>query len=222
MSTTEHRRGRASGAANTRDVDLKFEVIVLPVSDVARAKDFYGMLGWRPDADLSAGGFRLIQMTPPGSSCSVQFGTDLTSAAPGSAEGYLVVSDIEVARDGLVAQGVDVSAVFHEAMPGARFPGVGGRLAGPAPSPSTYGSFAVFNDPDGNRWLLQEVTARAPGRIDPTETSFGSIQELARAMERAEKAHGEHEKRTGMADQEWAAWYARYMVAEQAGTELPE
>jgi catechol 2,3-dioxygenase-like lactoylglutathione lyase family enzyme len=206
-------------------VDEKLEVVVVPVSDVDRAKEFYGSLGWRLDADRAAGdNFRIVQFTPPGSDCSIQFGTGITSAAPGSAQDlYLIVSDIEAARAELTARGVKVSEAFHEGAPGARFhhDGAQGRVSGPAPGHASYGSFASFSDPDGNGWLLQEITSRLPGRIDPAATSFASASELADAMRRASAAHGEHEKRIGHADANWPDWYARYMVAEQAGTELP-
>ncbi len=206
-------------------VDEKLEVVVIPVSDVDRAKEFYGSLGWRLDADRAVGdSFRIVQLTPPGSECSIQFGTGLTSAAPGSAQHlYLIVSDIGAARDDLVARGVQASEVFHEGAPGARFhqDGTNGRASGPAPEDASYGSFVSFSDPDGNSWLFQEVTTRLPGRVDPAATSFGSASDLADAMRRASAAHGEHEKRIGEADANWPDWYARYMVAEQAGTELP-
>ncbi|MGP0025130.1 MAG: VOC family protein [Streptosporangiaceae bacterium] len=206
-------------------VDAKLEVIVIPVSDVDRAKEFYGSLGWRLDADLAAGdSFRIVQLTPPGSDCSIQFGTGITSAAPGSVQGlYLIVSDIGAARAGLAAHGVEVSEVFHEGAPGARFhyDGTNGRVSGPAPEHASYGSFVSFSDPDGNGWLFQEITTRLPGRVDPAVTLFGSASDLADAMRRASVAHGEHEKRIGEADANWPAWYAQYMVAEQAGTELP-
>lgn len=209
-----------------RTVDLKLEVVVIPVSDVDRAKDFYAGLGWRLDADFAfENGFRIVQLTPPGSGCSIQFGNGLTSATPGSAEGlYLIVTDIEAARQGLVDRGVEVGDVFHEEAIGARFePGADGRLAGPAPDRGTYGSFATFVDPDGNHWLLQEITTRLPGRIDPVATSFASTSDLAEALRRAAAAHGEHEKRNGGEyDENWPDWYAAYMAAEQAGAELPE
>jgi catechol 2,3-dioxygenase-like lactoylglutathione lyase family enzyme len=205
-------------------VDQKLEVVVIPVSDVDRAKEFYGSLGWRLDADVAHGdNFRLVQFTPPGSECSIQFGTGLTSAAPGSAQDvYLAVSDIGAARAELVARGVDASEVFHEGAPGGRFhDGTNGRVSGPAPNGASYSSFVSFSDPDGNSWLFQEVTTRLPGRVDPAVTSFGSASDLADAMRRASAAHGQHEKRIGHADADWPDWYARYMVAEQAGTELP-
>ena len=168
--------------------------------------------------------FRIVQLTPPGSECSIQFGTGITSAAPGSVQDlYLIVSDIEAARAELVARGVKVSEVFHEGAPGARFhhDGTNGRVSGPAPEHASYGSFVSFSDPDGNSWLFQEVTTRLPGRVDPAATSFGTESDLADAMRRASAAHGEHEKRIGEADPNWPDWYAQYMVAEQAGTELP-
>jgi len=204
-------------------VDMKFEVVVIPVSDVDRAKQFYGSLGWRLDADRSAAGFRLIQYTPPGSACSIQFGTNLTSAAPGSAQGlYLAVSDIEAARDELVARRVQVSEVFHEGGPGARFhAATDGRVSGPAPDHHSYGSFAWFSDPDGNGWLLQEVTTRLPGRV-AGDTTYASAGDLSQALRRAAAAHGQHEARTGHADPNWPDWYAEYMVREQAGEELPQ
>jgi catechol 2,3-dioxygenase-like lactoylglutathione lyase family enzyme len=199
-------------------------VLVIPVSDVDRAKEFYETLGWRLDADVAAGeDFRLIQFTPPGSGCSIQFGSHLTSATPGSAQGlYLIVSDIEAARDGLIGRAVEVSDVFHEGAPGARFhPATNGRLSGPAPDRGSYRSFASFSDPDGNGWLLQEVTTRLPGRIDSAATSFASTSDLASALRRAAAAHGEHEARTGEADPNWPDWYAEFMVAVQAGAQLP-
>jgi catechol 2,3-dioxygenase-like lactoylglutathione lyase family enzyme len=206
-------------------VDEKLEVVVIPVADAGRAKEFYLSLGWRLDADRAAGdSFRIVQLTPPGSDCSIQFGTGLTSAAPGSAQGlYLIVSDIEAARAELVSHGVEASEVFHEGAPGARFSpdGTHSRLSGRAPDDASYGSFVSFRDPDGNSWLLQEITTRLPGRVDQAATSFASASDLADAMRRASAAHGEHEKRIGHADANWPDWYARYMAAEQAGTELP-
>jgi catechol 2,3-dioxygenase-like lactoylglutathione lyase family enzyme len=208
-----------------RNVDMKIEAVVIPVADADRAKAFYARLGWRLDADFRFdNGFRVVQFTPPGSGCSIQFGTNITPAAPGSARGlYLIVSDIETARHALVTRGVDVSEVFHAGTPGAQFQpdGTSGRLSGPAPDHATYRSFATFNDPDGNGWLLQEVTTRLPGRIDAAPTAFASTADLASALRRAEAAHGEHEKRTGQRDANWPDWYAAYMVAEQGGKELP-
>jgi predicted enzyme related to lactoylglutathione lyase len=224
MSPTEVRSEDAT-KANAGTVDLKFEVAVIPVSDVDRAKAFYTNLGWRLDADFPFdNGFRVVQFTPPGSGASIQFGTNMTPAAPGSARGlYLVVSDIEAAREDLAARGADVSGVFHPATPGAQFQadGTSGRLSGPAPEHATYSSFATFSDPDGNGWLVQEIRQRLPGRIDADQTTFVSTADLASALRRAAAAHGEHEERTGERDEDWPDWYASYMVAEQAGTELP-
>jgi catechol 2,3-dioxygenase-like lactoylglutathione lyase family enzyme len=202
--------------------DLKLEAVVIPVSDPDRSKAFYEGLGWRLDADFAFdNGFRVVQFTPPGSGASIQFGTGITTAPAGSAQGlYLVVSDIQAARDELAGLGVDVSEVFHPAAPGAQFVrDANGRAAGPAPEHESYGSFATFRDPDGNEWLLQEVTARLPGRIE--YATFTSVKELAAALRRAEAAHGEHEQRTGEADPNWPDWYALYMVREAAGEELP-
>lgn len=211
-----------NGSSRT-PTDLKLEAIVIPVSDADRAKAFYTSLGWRLDADFAFdNGFRVIQFTPPGSACSVQFGTNITSAAPGSARGlYLIVQDIEAARKDLASRGAGVSEVFHAGKPGAQFgpDGNSGRVDGPASDRASYGSFATFSDPDGNGWLLQEVTVRLPGRVDPSETTYASAADLANAMRRAEKAHGEHEKRTGAADPDWPDWYAAYMVKERIEAE---
>jgi catechol 2,3-dioxygenase-like lactoylglutathione lyase family enzyme len=218
MSATEVRSESANETTKPRRVDMKLEVVVIPVADVDRAKRFYGGLGWRLDADFVVGdAFRGVQFTPPGSSCSIHFGTGITSAVPGSVRNlYLVVSDIEAARTELVARGVDVSEVFHRAGPGK--PPVSGR----DPERRSYSSFATFSDPDGNEWLLQEVTARLPGRVKADDTTFTSSTELASALRRAEAAHGEHEKRTGgQRDANWPEWYAAYMIAEQAGKPLP-
>jgi catechol 2,3-dioxygenase-like lactoylglutathione lyase family enzyme len=203
-------------------VELNLEVIVIAVGDVDRAKRFYENLGWRIDADVDRGqALRLVQFTPPGSGCSVQFGINLISATPGSGQiPYLVVSDIEVARNDLLARGVEVSEVFHEAQVGGRFH-ESGRVPGLPPERGSYGSFALFSDPDGNEWLIQEVTTRLPGRIRPGATNFASASDLAEALRRAEEAHGAHEKRIGAADPDWPDWYAKYMVAERAGNELP-
>ena len=215
------------GTSNTSvgSVDLKFEAVVIPVTDVDRAKAFYESLEWRLDADFAFdNGFRVVQLTPPGSRCSVQFGTNMTSAAPGSAQGfYLIVSDIDAARADLEAHGAKPSEVFHPETPGAQFQpdGAPGRVSGPAPDHASYSSFATFSDPDGNGWLLQEITTRLPGRIDAADTAFASTPDLASALRRAAAAHGEHEKRTGGHDDNWPDWYAAYMVAEQAGAELP-
>src|SRR6188472_2451184 len=225
MSSTDVRTEQANRDLSVGRVDLKLEAVVIPVSDVDRAKAFYAQLGWRLDADFAFdNGFRVVQFTPPGSGCSVQFGTNITSAAPGSAHGlYLIVSDIEAARDELVARGVDVSDVFYPGTPGAQFQtdGTSGRVKGRAPDHASYGSFATFSDPDGNGWLLQEITTRLPGRIDAAETAFASAADLASALRRAAAAHGEHEKRIGEDDVNWPDWYAEYIVREQAGAELP-
>lgn len=227
MTRADVRSSGASRTASVTNVDVKFEVVVIPVADADRAKEFYkSRLGWRLDADFAFdNGFRVVQFTPPGSGCSVQFGTNITTAAPGSAQGlYLVVSDIQAAHDDLVARGVEVSEVFHAGTPGAQFQpdGASGRVSGPAPDHTTYGSFATFADPDGNGWLLQEITTRLPGRVDAAETAYAGVADLASAMRRASIAHGEHEARTGQADANWPDWYAAYMVAERAGTELPQ
>ena len=225
MSATEVHGSDQRPDATVKDVDLKLEVVVIPVSDVERAKEFYGRLGWRLDADFSFdNGVKVVQFTPPGSPGAIQFGAKMTSAAPGSAENlYLVVSDIQAARDELIARGADVSEIFHAGAPGAQFQpdGAPDRLPGPAPEHESYRSFATFSDPDGNRWLLQEITNRLPGRVDATETTFASPSDLANAMRRAEAAHGEHEQRTGQRDANWADWYATYMTTEQAGEQLP-
>jgi catechol 2,3-dioxygenase-like lactoylglutathione lyase family enzyme len=205
-------------------IDMKLEAIVIPVTDVDRAKEFYSGLGWRLDADVAGtNGFRLIQFTPPGSRSSVQFGINLTPAAPGSAQGLvLAVSDIEGAHRQLVARGIEASEVFHCATgTGCRFPGIGTRVSGPHPEQLSYGSFASFSDPDGNGWVLQEVTSRLPGRI-AGDTTYASVHDLSEAMIRAATAHGKHEARIGKADPNWPDWYAEYMVREQAGEELPE
>ena len=224
MSSVQDRSNPKADRAGREETDLKLEVLVIPVSDIDRAKDFYERLGWRLDADVTRDAFRLIQITPPGADCSIQFGTGLTSAQPGSASGlYLVVSDIASARDELIARGAQVSEVFHEQEIGARFHPVGesDRVSGPAPERQSYGSFATFEDPDGNGWLLQEITTRLPGRVDPAASAFASASDLSAALQRAAAAHGEHEARIGRADPDWPDWYAEYMVREQAGEELP-
>ena len=221
MSTTAIANAATTTPAKAKRVDLKLEVITIPVADVERAKAFYEKkLGWRLDADFKQDGEHVVQVTPPGSPCSVHFGTHVTASPPGSAQQlWLIVSDIQAARAELVARGVDVSEVFHFAGWNRLDPK--GRLSGPAPNRQTYASFLSFTDPDGNGWLLQEITARLPGRIDSGTTSFASAADLAAAFRRAETAHGEHEKRLGQRDAEWPEWYAAYMIAEQAGTELP-
>jgi catechol 2,3-dioxygenase-like lactoylglutathione lyase family enzyme len=213
-------------AATWKNADLKLEVVVIPVSDVERSKAYYAHLGWRLDADFAFdNGFRVVQFTPPGSATSVQFGTKISTAAPGSAQGlYLVVADVSAVRDELAARGADISNVFHPSAPGGQFEPASGddRAAGIEEHRSSYGSFATLRDPDGNTWLLQEVTTRLPGRIADDETSYASVADLSAAMRRASVAHGQHEARIGQADENWPDWYATYMVAEQAGTNLPE
>jgi catechol 2,3-dioxygenase-like lactoylglutathione lyase family enzyme len=229
MSTTEVLSKDATENARVARVDTKLEIVVIPVSDIDRAKEFYARLGWRLDADYDNGSdFRVIQFTPPGSGCSVIFGKNVTAAAPGSAQGlYLIVSDIEAARDALLGRGVEVSEVFHDAggvYAGTDEPYLFGRLrvGGPDPAHRSYRSFASFSDPDGNGWLFQELTHRAPGRVDTNAATFTSSADLAAALRRAEAAHGEHEKRTGgQHDANWPDWYADYIVQEQAGKPLP-
>jgi catechol 2,3-dioxygenase-like lactoylglutathione lyase family enzyme len=212
---------------NAPTVDMKFEIVVIPVSDVDRAKRFYDGLGWRLDADFAAGeDYRVIQFTPPGSACSVIFGKNVTAAAPGSAQGlYLIVSDIEAARKELLGRGIAVSEAFHDAggvYAGSDEPYLFGRLrvGGPDPDRRSYRSYASFKDPDGNGWLFQEVTTRLPGRVDTDDTTFSSATELAAALRRAAAAHGEHEKRIGRHDEDWPSWYAEYIFREQTGKQL--
>jgi len=207
--------------------DMRFEVQVIPVSDVDRSKAFYERLGWRLDEDVAPmEGLRIVQFTPPGSGTSVDFGEGLTTAAPGAAEATLVVSDIEAAREVLVGRGIEVSDIWH----GPPFP-VEARQPGPDPERTSYGSFFSFTDPDGNTWLAQEVTTRLPGRMNAAETGYVSTADLESALRRAEAAHAEYQKHMGhrlkaelaerVQDQSWPTWYASYMVAEQAGSDLP-
>jgi catechol 2,3-dioxygenase-like lactoylglutathione lyase family enzyme len=223
VSATEN--SSTSRDATVAQVDLKLEIQVIPVSDVDRAKEFYGRLGWRLDDDVAPmDGLRIVQFTPPGSPTSITFGRGLTTAAPGSAEGGLTVSDIQAAHDELASRGIDVSEIWH----GPPFP-VEARQPGPDPDRNSYGSFVYFTDPDSNTWLVQEVTTRLPGRMNATETGYVSTADLEGALRRAEAAHREHAKRTGKAhlfhrsdqDEHWLTWYATYMTAEQAGTDLP-
>jgi catechol 2,3-dioxygenase-like lactoylglutathione lyase family enzyme len=218
MSTTAARSSEATKDARVGMVDMKLEVVTIPVTDVERAKAFYESLGWRLDADFTTDHDHVLQFTPPASPCSVHFGTNLTSAAPGSAQMLLIVSDIEAARDELVGRGIAASEVYHYT--GFNRVDAEARLSGPAPDRRSYGSWVSFSDPDGNTWLLQEITTRLPGRV-AGDTTYASRADLAQALRRAEAAHGEHEKRTGQRDADWPTWYAAYMVAEQAGTELP-
>ena len=208
-----------SDEARVGQVDMKLEVVTIPVSDVDRAKAFYETLGWRLDADFITPDDHAIQFTPPGSQGSVHFGTNLTTAAPGSAQVLLIVSDIQAARDELVRRGVEVSEVFHYA--GFNRIDASARLSGPAPERHSYGSWVSLSDPDGNTWLVQEITTRLPGRV-ADETRYASVGDVAGALRRASAAHGEHEKRTGQADANWPDWYAAYMVAEATGRELPK
>ena len=210
------------------NVDMKFEVVVIPVSDVDRAKEFYAKLGWRLDADYDSGkDYRVMQFTPPGSGCSIIFGKNVTAAEPGSAQGlYLIVSDIQAARDELVARGAAPTEVFHDAASvyaGADHPYLFRQLRvnGPDPEHRSYRSFLSFSDPDGNGWLMQEVTTRLPGRV-AGDTTYASADDLSQALRRAAAAHGQHEARTGQADPNWPDWYAEFMVREQAGEELPK
>src|SRR5258707_6692588 len=230
MSTKPVRVNDPTSDAGVARVDMKFEIVVIPVSDVDRAKEFYGKLGWRLDADYDSGkDFRVIQFTPRGSGCSIIFGKNVTPAAPGSVQGmYLIVSDIQAARKELLDRGVQISEVFHDVAgvyEGPDEPYLFGRVrvSGPDAEHRSYRSFASFRDPDGNGWLSQEITTRLPGRIDPATTTFASANDLASALRRAAAAHGKHEERTGgQRDENWSDWYAAYIVAEQAGTELPK
>jgi catechol 2,3-dioxygenase-like lactoylglutathione lyase family enzyme len=205
-----------------QSLDLKLEVVVIPVSDVDRAKDFYCDLGWRLDADLQGNEFHIVQFTPPGSPCSVVFGSGVRPGPYARIEldilenvGELVVSDIEAARAELADRGLDVSEVYHYA-------GENGRVSGPDPERRSYASWASFRDPAGNGWLLQEVTARAPGRVDTDDVTFASSSEIASALRRAASAHAKHEKRNGgRHDQNWPDWYGEYILAERTGKPLP-
>ncbi|HEY2317517.1 MAG TPA: VOC family protein [Solirubrobacteraceae bacterium] len=214
MSATEvHSPGRDAAVGK---VDMHLEVEIIPVSDVDRSKQFYQRLGWRLDDDVAPlDGLRIVQFTPPGSGASVTFGQGLTAAAPGSAEGGLIVSDIEAAHDELIGRGIDASEIWH----GPPFPPEA-RQPGPDPERTSYGSFFSLTDPDGNTWLVQEVTKRLPGRVDATETAFASTADLASALRRAEAAYAEHQKRSGRThlfhrsgqDEDYPAWYAAYLV----------
>ena len=203
-------------------MNMKLEVAIVPVSDVDRAKAFYEKLGFRFDIDIANENFRGIQFTPPGSEASIIFGKGVTSVSAGSADLVLAVDNVDAAREDLIGRGVNVSEVFHYADGPFNNAVENPRVAGRDPEGRSYFSFASFDDPDGNRWLLQEITSRLPGRIDSAATTFNSVSDLSSALRRAEAAHGEHEKRTGQRDANWPDWYAKYMVAEQAGTELPQ
>ena len=215
MSAIQTSNEHATDTPTAATVDLKLEVVVIPVSNVDRAKSFYASLGWRLDADFAFdNGFRVVQFTPPGSGCSVQFGTNITSAAPGSAQSlYLIVSDIEAARDELVARGAKISEVFHAGTTGAQFQrdGTSGRVSGPAPDHASYGSFATFSDPDGNSWLLQEIKTRLPGR----GLSNSDVATLTELLREAEEHHGEYEPTAPK--HHWSGWYAAYIVARERG-----
>jgi catechol 2,3-dioxygenase-like lactoylglutathione lyase family enzyme len=216
MTTTQTSNEQARNTPTAAKVDLKLEVVVIPVSDVDRAKRFYANLGWRLDADFAFdNGFRVVQFTPPGSGCSVQFGSKITSAAPGSAQGlYLIVSDIDAARDDLLAYGAEIGEVFHAGTPGAQFrrDGTSGRVSGPVPDHVSYGSFATFNDPDGNTWLLQEIKTRLPGR----GLSNSDVATLTELLREAEERHGKYEPTAPK--HHWSGWYAAYIVARERGT----
>ena len=230
MSTIDYevRTDTATRDTAATKLDTKLEIVVIPVSDVDRAKEFYERLGWRLDADYDNGSdFRVIQFTPSGSGCSIIFGRNVTGAAAGTAQGlYLIVSDIEAARDEMLARGVEISDVFHGAdgvYAGPDEPYLFGRIRvnGPDPDRRSYRSFASFKDPDGNGWVLQEITSRLPGRV-AGDTTYASSSDLAQALRRAAAAHGQHETRTGQPDPNWPDWYAEYMVREHSGEELPK
>jgi catechol 2,3-dioxygenase-like lactoylglutathione lyase family enzyme len=222
MSQTASSSKQQKPDAGVASVDMNFEVSIVPVSDVDRAKEFYTRLGWRLDDDIVNGNdFRVVQLTPPGSASSISFGKGVTPAAPGSFRGGLIVSNIETAHKVFMARGIKATEVFH------RSPfSPAGRVSGPDPERKSYSSYVAFEDPDGNAWIVQEVTRRAPGRIDPAKTTFASANDLASAMRRAEAAFGEHEnsngRPNGQPNEKWPDWYASYMAAEQAGTDLPK
>jgi catechol 2,3-dioxygenase-like lactoylglutathione lyase family enzyme len=225
MATIQEDEAAEAEIAPAGQIDMKLEVVVLPVSDVDRAADFYARLGWRTDVDIRLpDGGRILQFTPPGSPASILVGTGLSAAPPGSAQYlHLIVADVEAAERDLAARGVETSGVFHDATGGFNRFDASIRASGPDPERRSYGSFATFSDPDGNLWVLQEITARWPGRVASDTTGYASVRDLAEAMRRAEAAHGEHERRMGGArDENWPAWYAEYMAAEQAGTPLPQ
>ncbi|HXZ08332.1 MAG TPA: VOC family protein [Paraburkholderia sp.] len=224
MNVPQTRAEGASEPAGAPPFDMKFEVVVIPVSDVDRAKQFYASLGWRLDRDFAKDEeFRVVHYTPPGSQCSILFGTGVTTQEPGSARGlHLIVSDIKATQAALVALGIDISEVFHDIGGVFHHAGTVGRVAGPHPEGRSYGSFAAFSDPDGNEWVFQEVTKRHPGRINEHARTFNSSTELAGALRRAAAAHGEHEERLGQHDENWPQWYADYLFREQDGGTKPE
>ena len=223
MSTAISHRESSVVASRMSKPHMKFEVVVIPVSDVDRAKRFYTEMGWRLDIDFAPDKqYRVIQFTPPGSACSVIFGSGITPAAPGSAQGlYLIVSDIEAARADMINRGLKVSEPFYDT--GGVFHHLNreGVVTGLQPQRKTYGTYASFSDPDGNGWFFQEVTARLPGHELSSDVEFASSTELARALRRASAAHDEHERRTGKTDADWADWYADFISAEQAGKPIP-
>jgi catechol 2,3-dioxygenase-like lactoylglutathione lyase family enzyme len=214
MSSAPMHSANAAPSPIAGKIDFKLEVVIIPVVDADRSKRFYSNLGWRLDADFAFdNGFRVVQFTPPGSACSVQFGAKITSAAPGSAEGlYLVVTDIDAARDELVARGAEVSEVFHADTPGAQFQrhGTTGRASGPAPDHASYRSFATLSDPDGNSWLLQEIKTRLPGRGLSVD-----VANLTKTLREAEERHGNYESTAPK--HHWSDWYAAYIVARERG-----
>ena len=222
MTTATTRSNTLVETQKPRSIDMKLEVVVIPVSDVDRAKQFYAGLGWRLDADLIGDGFHIVQFTPPGSPCSVVFGSGVKPGPYARIEldilenvGELVVSDIEVARAELAFRGLNISEVYHYA-------GENGRVSGPDPERRSYASWASFSDPAGNCWLLQEVTARAPGRVDTNDATFASSSEIASALRRAASAHAKHEKRNGgQSEENWPDWYGEYILAERTGKPLP-
>jgi catechol 2,3-dioxygenase-like lactoylglutathione lyase family enzyme len=219
MDNAQTRADTPTAAGTAQAIDMKLEVIVIPVSDVDRAKQFYTSLGWKLDVDIATDErFRVVHFTPPGSQCSVLFGKGVTTQEPGSVQGlHLIVSDVDKARAALVNRGIDVSQVFHDVGGVFHHAGTHGRVNGAQPKRSSYGSFASFSDPDGNGWVFQEVTTRLPGRVSEQDTIFTSSFELAGALRRAAAAHGEHEKQIGHPDENWPEWYADYLVREQAG-----
>jgi predicted enzyme related to lactoylglutathione lyase len=223
MSITRSEMESSVDKSSVSKADMKFELVVMPVADVDRAKRFYAALGWRLDIDFAANGrYRVVQFTPPGSACSIIFGIGITPAGPGSVQGlYLIVSDIDVARADLIKRGVKVSEPFYDT--GGVFHHLNGEgvVTGLQPQRRSYGTFTSFSDPDGNGWFLQEVTSRLPGHEFSSAVEFTSSTELARALQRAATAHHEHEQRIGKTDDNWPAWYADYICAEQGGKSLP-
>jgi catechol 2,3-dioxygenase-like lactoylglutathione lyase family enzyme len=218
MSSTQSTVEYTTQASSEATADLKLEVVVIPISDVDRSKRFYGSLGWRLEADFAFdNGLRVVQFTPPGSGCSIQFGTAMTSATPGSAQNlYLVVTDIEAARAELAARGAKISEVFHPAAPGAQFQSdAKSRISGPAPDHASYSSFATFSDPDGNRWLLQEIKTRLPGRGLSLDVST-----LTDLLRETEMRHGAYEPTAPK--HHWSGWYAAYIVARERGKSSDE